>query len=46
MVEILFAVFCICFLIGVVYPVCAILFYPIYRLLGGDLKFGEYVRRL
>ena len=42
----LVVVFGICFLFGVVYPLCAILFYPIYRLFGGDMKFGEYVRIL
>lgn len=46
MFEILFTMAGICFLFGLVYPVGAVLFYPIYRLLGGDLKFGEYVRSL
>ena len=34
----------VCLLFGVVYPVFAILIYPIYRLLGGNRKFCEYVR--
>lgn len=42
----LMVVFGICFLFGVVYPLCAILFYPIYRLVGGDMKFVEYMRNL
>ena len=40
------SIFVICFLFGVVYPVCAILIYPIYRLFGGNMKFCEYVRSL
>lgn len=39
-------IFMFCFLFGVVYPVCAILIYPIYRLFGGNMKFCEYVRSL
>lgn len=46
MIEILFIVGGICFFFGVVYPVCAILVCPIYRFMGGDMKFGEYVRNL
>ena len=42
----LMVVFGICFLFGFVYPICAILFYPIYHLLGGNRKFCEYVRSL
>ena len=42
----LVVVFGICFLFGVVYPVCTILIYPIYRLLGGNMNFFEYVRSL
>jgi hypothetical protein len=36
----------ICLLFGVVYPVAAILFYPMYKLFGGEQTFGEYVRCL
>lgn len=46
MIEILFIIGGICFLLGVVYPVFAILVYPIYRFMGGDMKFVEYVRNL
>jgi hypothetical protein len=33
-------------LFGVVYPVAAILIYPLYRMFGGDQTFREYVRCL
>jgi ABC-type branched-subunit amino acid transport system permease subunit len=33
-------------LFGVVYPVGAILVYPLYRMFGGEMTFGEYVRCL
>jgi hypothetical protein len=36
----------LCFLFGVVYPVLAILVYPLYKLFGGDQDFCEYVRCL
>lgn len=46
MIEILFWLVGICFVFGVVYPVCAILIYPFYRLFGGEEKFLDYMRSL
>lgn len=34
------------FVLGVVYPVLAILVYPVYRLLGGRDSFKEYIKSL
>lgn len=36
----------LCFLFGVVYPVAAILAYPIYRKFGGNQSLREYIRLL
>lgn len=33
----------ICLLLGVGYPVAAILIYPLYKLFGGEQNFSEYV---
>lgn len=46
MSALLFYLVAIPLLLGVAYPVAAILFYPIYRLFGGEQTFGEYVRCL
>lgn len=46
MFELLFCVFGFCFLIGVVYPLCSILIYPLYRILGGKQKLYDYLRNL
>lgn len=36
----------VCLIFGVVYPLLAILFYPIYRACGGRMKLREYIRSL
>ena len=36
----------LCFLFGIVYPLLAVIFYPLYKMFGGELDFGEYVRCL
>ena len=36
----------VCFTFGIVYPLIAILFYPIYRYMGGKKNFKEYVKGL
>lgn len=46
MIEVLFVVFGICFLFGVVYPMCAIIAYPIYIAFGGKQKFFDYMKNL
>lgn len=46
MFECLIIIFAIFSLFGVVYPVCAILFYPIYKVLGGSMKFVNYMREI
>ena len=32
-----------CLILGVVYPLCALLVYPIYRKLGGSMGLKEYM---
>lgn len=40
-------VFCgMCFFFGVVYPLAAMMFYPLYKKLGGKQNFKDYVRSL
>ena len=46
MIDVLFAVSGFCFLLGVVYPICAIIFYPIYVIFGGKQKFSDYMKNL
>lgn len=46
MIEILLVIFGICFLFVVVYPICAILLYPIYTALCGKKKINEYIKKL
>ena len=46
MIEILFVIFGICFLFVVVYPICAIILYPIYTALGGKENLNEYIKKL
>lgn len=38
--------FVISFLFGVIYPLLAIMIYPIYKFLGGKQDFKEYIRSL
>ena len=35
-----------CFIFGIVYPLMAILFYPIYKYMGGKKNFKEYMKDL
>ena len=35
-----------CFTFGIVYPLIAILIYPIYKYMGGEKSFMEYVKGL
>ena len=44
--EFLIAILGICFLLGVGYPICAILLYPIYTALGGKKNLREYIKNL
>lgn len=49
MVEIMCALMmggAMCLLFGVVYPVCAILAYPIYKRCGGAMSLREYISLL
>ena len=46
MFEVLFLVGGLCLILGVVYPACAILAYPLYRFMGGKQKFLDYMRNL
>lgn len=46
MIGVLFLVFGICFLLGVVYPLCAIIVYPFYVAFGGKQKFLDYMKNL
>lgn len=46
MFEFLFSITIICFLFGIVYPVFAVLFYPVYKIFVEDISFFEYVRSL
>lgn len=46
MFDVLFCVGGFCFLLGIGYPLCSILVYPIYRILGGKQKFLDYLRDL
>ena len=46
LIYLLFALLTICVAFGVVYPTLAILFFPVYRLLGGRLDFFSYIKRL
>ena len=46
MFEVLFLVGGLCLILGVVYPVCSILVYPFYRILGGKQKFFDFMRDL
>jgi hypothetical protein len=36
----------LCLVFGVVYPLVAVLLYPVYRRLGGRLSLREYIRSL
>lgn len=46
MFEVLFLVGGLCLILGVVYPACAILVYPFYKLMGGKRKFLDYMGSL
>ena len=46
MIEALLLFFGICFLLGVVYPICAIIVYPFYVAFGGKQKFFDYMKNL
>ena len=46
MIEVLFAVSGFCLLLGVVYPICAIIVYPLYVAFGGEQKFFDYMKKL
>ena len=44
--EFLMAILGICFLLGVGYPIFAILLYPLYTALGGKKNLKEYIKNL
>ena len=46
MFEILFYVGGFCLILGIGYPLCAILVYPFYKLMGGKQNFVDYMRSL
>ena len=46
MFEILFYVSGFCLILGIGYPLCAILVYPFYRIFRGKQKFLDYLRDL
>lgn len=46
MFEVLFYVGGFCLILGIGYPLCAILVYPFYKLMGGKQKFVDYMRIL
>lgn len=46
MIDLLIIIFGLCFLFSVVYPVSVILFYPVYRFLGGNMSFFKYMKDL
>ena len=37
---------CFCFFFGIAYPIVMMLVYPLYRLLGGDDGFREYMSNI
>ena len=43
-ITIMATIICICVLIGIVYPILAALFYPAYKMLGGEKTFFKYMR--
>lgn len=46
MFDVLIYVGAFCLILGVVYPICAIIVYPFYRMLGGKKSFFDYMRSL
>ena len=46
MIEILVLIAILGLIFGVVYPICAILFYPIYKIFIEDISFREYLRSI
>ena len=44
--EFLTAILCICLFFGIVYPVGAILLYPLYTAMGGKKTINEYIKNL
>lgn len=46
MFELLIVLAAVCLLLGVAYPVAAILAYPVYKKFGGDMSLREYIRLL
>lgn len=46
MVDFLFCVGVFYLILGAAYPICATLFYPFYKLMGGKQNYFEYMRVL
>lgn len=46
MLEFLIVISATCFAFGVIYPLCAIIIYPIYRFFGGKYGLRDYIKSL
>ena len=44
--EFLLVILGICLFLGIGYPICAIILYPIYTALGGKKKLNDYIENL
>ena len=42
----MFLIGILCALFGLIYPLCALIAYPIYRLLGGRKRLVKYIKEL
>ena len=46
MFNLLVCIGILCLLFGLVYPMCAAVFYPVYRSFIGKIRFSDYMRDL